>query len=537
VDRGDLARVHSALRPQIPASDLTRLSTRPVARRAALVAGVVLVEAALLSWLWLRGGGLEPKAAPVPFTAAAHHKPNPPTVLFILTDDQRWDALGYMPIVHREIAARGVTFANAFVSNSLCCPSRSSILTGDYSHTTRVYREIPPYGRFEWLDDRSTVATWLHGAGYHTGLFGKYIDGYQIPGLKGYVPPGWDRWVAFLHSAYYGYRLSIDGTVHTPDDEPKDYSTSVLTHQAVSFIRGTKGPLFVYFAPAAPHAPAIPAPRDVDAFAKMKPWRPPSYDEADVSDKPQYIRSIRRFIPARVGAEDAFRRDQYASLLSVDRSVGKLLHALAHTGRLSNTLIIYTTDNGISWGEHRWVKKEVPYEEGIRVPLVIRYDPMITAPRTDHHLVLNIDFAPTIADVTGVGRPTVDGRSIVPLLRSPQAPWRHDFLIEHMRGTNDVPTYCGVRNERYVYVRYATGEEELYDLRRDPYELSNVARDPASAAPLDVLRPRLGELCDPPPPGYAGRSRAVPVAATIALPLATVVAGIMITRKRRRRPG
>jgi N-acetylglucosamine-6-sulfatase len=496
---------------------------------------VVLAEAALLSWLWVRGGGLEPKAPPVPFTPAAP-KPNPPSVLFILTDDQRWDALGHMPIVRKEIADHGVTFANAFVSNSLCCPSRSSILTGDYSHTTRVYREIPPYGRFEWLDDRSTVATWLHGGGYHTGLFGKYIDGYQIPGLRGYVPPGWDRWVAFLHSGYYGYRLSIDGTVHTYHDEPKDYSTSVLTHQAVSFIRGAKGPLFVYFAPAAPHAPAIPAPRDGDAFAKMKPWRPPGYEEADVSDKPRYIRSIPRFTPASAAAEDAFRRDQYASLLSVDRSVGRLLQALADTGRLSDTLIVYTTDNGISWGEHRWDKKEVPYEESIRVPLVVRYDPLITAPRIDHHLVLNIDFASSIADVTGVGRPTVDGRSIVPLLRTPDAPWRHDFLIEHMRGTNDVPTYCGVRNERYVYVRYATGEEELYDLRRDPYELSNVARDPAMATALGALRDRLGDLCDPPPPGYAERSRSVPIAATVALPLATVFAGITATRRRRRAP-
>jgi arylsulfatase A-like enzyme len=496
---------------------------------------VVLAEAALLSWLWLRGSGLEPMAPPVPFTPAAHPKANPPSVLFILTDDQRWDAMGHMPIVRKEIAAHGITFSNAFVSNSLCCPSRSSILTGDYSHTNRVYREIPPYGRFEWLDDRSTVATWLQGAGYHTALFGKYIDGYQTPGRKGYVPPGWDRWVAFLHSAYYGYRLSIDGTVHQYGFSRKDYSTTVLTHQAVSFIRGTKGPLFVYFAPAAPHAPAIPAPHDVNAFANMKPWRPPSYDEADVSDKPAYIRSIPRFSAAKMAAEDRFRRDQYASLLSVDRSVGDLVRALADTGRLSNTLIVYTTDNGISWGEHRWIKKEVPYEESIRVPLVIRYDPLIAAPRTDDHLVLNIDYAPTFAEVSGAGRPTVDGRSLVPLLRSPDAPWRHDFLIEHMRGTNDVPTYCGVRNERYVYVRYSTGEQELYDLRRDPYELTNMAGDPGMATTRDALRRRLAVLCDPPPPGLVGRSRAVPIAATVVIPVATVLIGVEVLRRRRKR--
>ena len=493
-----------------------------------------MAEAALLSWLWLRGPGLEPMAPPVPFTPASHPNPNPPSVLVILTDDQRWDGMSRMPIVRRELVDHGVTFANAFVSNSLCCPSRTSILTGDYSHTDRVYREIPPYGRFEWLDDRSTVATWLHGAGYTTGLFGKYIDGYQTPGLRGYVPPGWDRWVAFLHSTYYHYRLSVDGKVSGHGYSPRDYSTDVLTQQAVSFIHDTKGPLFVYFAPAAPHAPAIPAPRDVGAFSSMKPWRPPSYDEADVSDKPSYIRSLPRFTGADVAAEDAFRRDQYASLLSVDRSVGRLLRALADTGRLSNTLIVFTSDNGISWGEHRWVKKEVPYEESIRVPLVIRYDPVVRAPRTDEHLVVNIDLAPTIADVTGAGRPRVDGRSLLPLLRSSRAPWRRDFLIEHMRGTNDVPTYCGVRTEHAVYVRYATGEEELYDLRRDPYELSNLAEDPADAATLDALRRRLDQLCVPPPPGMTGPSRALPVSATITVPLLTVAAFVAVRRRRPR---
>src|SRR5439155_4085177 len=148
----------------------------------------LLGEAALLSWLWLRGPAAETLAPPVPFARASHLQPHPPSVLLILTDDQRWDTLWSMPIVRRELVRHGVTFTNAFVSNSLCCPSRSSILTGDYSHTTKVYREIPPYGRFEWLNDRSTVATWLHGAGYHTGLFGKYIDGFQSPGLRGYVP-------------------------------------------------------------------------------------------------------------------------------------------------------------------------------------------------------------------------------------------------------------------------------------------------------------------------------------------------------------
>src|SRR5207247_6865495 len=144
-------------------------------------------------------------------------------------------------------------------SNSLCCPSRSSILTGDYSHTTGVYRQVPPYGRFEWFDDRSTVTTWLHGAGYTTGLFGKYLDGYQHAAVTGYVPPGWDRWVGFVHPGYQDYQLSIDGVAQAYGDAPGDYSTDVLASEAVNFIRRARGPLFLYFAPEAPHTPATPA--------------------------------------------------------------------------------------------------------------------------------------------------------------------------------------------------------------------------------------------------------------------------------------
>jgi arylsulfatase A-like enzyme len=483
----------------------------------------------------MRGGGIGPLAPPVPFTAAAHRPADPPSVLLVLTDDQRSDALGHMPIVRRELIDHGVRFTSGFVSNSLCCPSRSSILTGDYSHTTRVYRQIPPYGRFDWFDDRSTVATWLHRAGYTTGLFGKYLDGYQHAALEGYVPPGWDRWVAFLHSAYYDYRLSIDGTVHDYGESPGDYSTSVLTRTATSFIRQTPGPIFVEFTPTAPHAPAVPAPGDEHAFDGLAPWRPPSFDEADVADKPGYVRALPRLTQSEVAQEDAFRRDQYDTLRSADRSVGALLDALRATGRLSNTLVIFTSDNGLAWGEHRWTKKEVPYEESIRVPFVVRYDPAIAAPRTDPHLVLNIDIAPTIADATGAGRPHDDGRSLLPLLRSTHAPWRRDFLLEHMEGTNHVPTYCGVRDERYVEVRYATGEQELYDLRRDPYELANRAGDPGAVAVRDRLRHRLDELCDPPPPGLVGRSRAVPLGATVALALVTVGAAALLTRRRRRR--
>ncbi|MGZ4149737.1 MAG: sulfatase family protein, partial [Actinomycetota bacterium] len=374
-------------------------------------------------------------ASPARARASAGQPSARPNVLLIVTDDQRWDTLRAMPAVERRIAAKGTTFTNGFVVNPLCCPSRASILTGDYSHTTGVYREITPYGRFEALKDSSTIATWLDDAGYTTGLFGKYIDGYQHPALTGYVPPGWDRWVAFVRSTYYDYMLTVDGRIESHGAAPQDYSTNVLARYATDFIRSTQGPLFVEFATAAPHAPAIAPPgQDPQTFADLPPWRPPSYDEADTSDKPAYVRNLPPLTASATAAIDAFRRDQYRTLLDVDRQVGALLDALRATGRLSNTVIIYTSDNGLLWGEHRWSKKEVPYEEAIRVPLLVRYDPFHSQPLTDDHLALNIDIAPTIADLTGVPAPPMDGQSLRPLLEGGGAPWRTDFLIEHMEG-------------------------------------------------------------------------------------------------------
>jgi N-acetylglucosamine-6-sulfatase len=185
--------------------------------------------------------------------------------------------------------------------------------------------------------------------------------------------------------------------------------------------------------------------------------------------------------------------------------VSRIVDALTETGRLSNTMIVFTSDNGLLWGEHRWHdRKEAAYDESIRVPLVVRYDPMVSAPRTDRHLVLNLDLAPTFAQVAGVEAPGAEGASLLPLLASPAAPWRMDFLIEHLALTDivDPPMYCAVRTAKYLYVEYQGGEEELYDLRADPLELQNAVQDPALSPMLDALRLRIRGLCQPPPPGF-----------------------------------
>ena len=430
----------------------------------------------------------------------------PPDIVLIVTDDQRWDTLWAMPNVSERLAARGVTFAEAFVVNPLCCPSRASILTGDYSHTHLVYRQDPPFGRFNWFDDSSTLATWLDDAGYRTALFGKYIDGGQHAAVTGYVPPGWDRWVAFVHAEMYDYGLTFDGTVRRFGTSTGEHSTEVLADEAVAFVRDTDGPLFMIYAPAVPHAPAIPSPGDEEAFVELAPARPASFDEADVSDKPEWVRELPRLTMHEERAIDAFRREQYRSLLGVDRAVGELLDALEERGRLENTLIVYTSDNGILHGEHRWTKKEAPYEEAIRVPLVFRWDAAGWATRTESALALNIDLAPTIANAAGAERPATDGESLLPLLEDRTSTWRRDFLIEHLEGTNRVTTYCAVRSTRWKYVRYATGEEELYELETDPLELENLAYGSAMEQTLTRLRTRLRELCVPPPPGYGDRS-------------------------------
>jgi N-acetylglucosamine-6-sulfatase len=471
-----------------------------------------------------------------PSAAAQDESADRPSILLIVTDDQRWDTLWAMPGVQRSLVERGVNFSESFTTSSLCCPSRASILTGEYPHTTGVYRQGLPHGGFNAFKDSTTIATQLHDAGYATGFFGKYLDSYQHGALTGYVPPGWDRWVAFVHSQFFDYGLTVDGTVHRRGVEPEDYSTDVLAAHTEGFIRNTEGPVFALFAPAAPHAPATPAPADQEGFGDLPVWRPPSFDEADRSDKPRHIQAIHPIGPERTEGLEVLRRNQYRSLQSVDRAVDRLLVALEDTGRLDDALVIFTSDNGLLWGEHRWLKKEVPYEEAIRVPLVVRADAIVgEGAGTDDHLVANIDLAPTIADVAGIELPGAEGESLVPLLTGTAEGWRSALLIEHMRGANPIPTYCAVRTERYLFASYDTGERELYDLNADPYELRNLSRRELGVeGRLDTT---LRSLCDPPPPGFRPQmglaATLLGIAAVMALAMGVRLLLVRSSRRRR----
>ncbi len=429
-----------------------------------------------------------------------------PNIVLILTDDQSFDSLPHDPPVMPALQAmmqdptdHWIQFPNAFINTPLCCPSRATILTGESSNHTGVQNN------FEGavLDDASTVATWLHDAGYETGLIGKYLNGYPF-GFAPYVPPGWDRWLvrkqAAQGSLYYDYVLEDQGFPVVHGDEPADYSTDVYASAAVSFLRSAPAdrPFFLEIAPSAPHRPWTPAPGDVGAYAGMPIFQPPSVGEPDVSDKPAWVRRLPEPDAARLAQLRSLHQRSFEALRAVDRLVARVVRVLRERGALDRTVIFFLTDNGFSFGEHRWVSKACPYEECVRTPFLVRFPSALS--HVDDHLVSNVDLAPTFADLAGVAPENrVDGRSLVPLLegRSPPS-WRTGVLLEYV-GDRHIPAWWAIRTANFLYVEYATGERELYDLTgrlgpADPYELDNRADDPAYAPVLARLAARLAAL-------------------------------------------
>jgi arylsulfatase A-like enzyme len=429
--------------------------------------------------------------------------PLKPNIVLILTDDQRFDTIDtthsidgvtpVMPTVMSEIVGKGVSFENSFVTTDLCAPSRSSLLAAKYSHTTGVHDNGGADGGFGVFDDRSTVAVWLHAAGYHTGIYGKYLNGYG-PAAP-YQAPGWDEWHVFKNVAYLNYTLAENGTLVSFGSDDADYSTDVLRDKAVQFIQNAPAgqPFLLYFAPKAPHAPATPASRHAGSFSGIPPWRPPNYNEADVSDKPAWVQAIAPWDATKKANNDAFAQKQLECLQAVDEAVAALIQALEDKGQLDNTMIIFASDNGYSWGSHRWEPKQCPYEECMRIPLAIRYKPLAPLPRVETGFGLNIDHGETWAELGGaMPDPGVEGLSMVRLLDGTIPGWRSDFLEEHWNG--QIPTYAEVRGTLWKYNEYVTGESELYDETADPFELTNVVHDPANKGTVDALFARLRVL-------------------------------------------
>jgi N-acetylglucosamine-6-sulfatase len=451
----------------------------------------LVIAAAIVVMMVIVAGSLESSSS-----SAAAPPATKPNVVIVIADDMRWDDTDGMPWTTANIRDRGRSFTQAYVPTSVCCPSRVSLLTGNFSHTTHVWSndEDSPYGGFTAFSagrDDQTLATWLSASGYRTGLFGKYLNGYHGP----YVPPGWSAWNAFGEKIEYTYFdwWSASGAhlVNT-----LAYSTSFFAKKAADFIRTTptSQPLFVVFAPKAPHLPSTPQRNYVGSEAGVPALRPPNYDEAEVGDKPPYVRKVASWGSDQRDAVDLLHERRLESLRSVDDAVRALTGELSSAGRLQNTIFVVVSDNGFCMGEHRLDGKYAPYECSTRVPLWVRWDASGWSGTTSAALVAaNVDLTATIVQATGVGAPPIDG---VPL-----ATGRTELVAEHFKDSEDTPSYCGVRRPGELYVRYGGGFEEYYDYGSDPFELKNVAK----SRPSDVaaLRGRARALCGSGPPGYA----------------------------------
>ncbi|MES1245084.1 MAG: sulfatase [Acidobacteriota bacterium] len=426
-----------------------------------------------------------------------------PNIVFVLTDDQDLvlGSLDFMPRTQALLADQGMTFSNHFVPLSLCCPSRSTILTGLHVHNHRVLTNFPPDGGFERFDqlrhEERTLAVALHAAGYRTALFGKYLNGYPNGEDLTHVPPGWDEWASPVKGspyAAYRYTLNENGKLVAHGSKAEDYMTDVLAAKAVDFVRrasASSQPFFLYLATYAPHKPSTPAKRHAGLFPGLQAPRTPSFNEADVRDKPARIRALKRLDASRVAAIDALYRKQAQSLQAVDEAVAALVQALRDAGRLDDTYIVFTSDNGFHMGQHRLEPgKYTPYETDIHVPLLVR-GPGVPKGVTSDALTLSVDFAPTFAALAGATLPAQpDGRSLVPLLEGkPPASWRQAVLLEQfpvppappkgsdLQEPDDAsshPAHRGLRTASYKYVEYGTGEKEIYDLTKDPDEQRNL---------------------------------------------------------------
>jgi N-acetylglucosamine-6-sulfatase len=389
-----------------------------------------------------------------------------------------------------------MTFSNAYVPLSTCCPSRVSILTGMYTHNHNVwFNENGERGGWQGFKaqghERDNLATRLRDAGYRTGLFGKYMNVYDGSS----VPQGWVDWFGKHKGDYYNWDVNDNRTQRHYGSADRDYRADVIAKEAQDFVRASVAagrPFFAYVAPAAPHGPSTPAARHQHAFDDEQAPRLPSFNEADVSDKPSSIRSRPRLSASVIAAIDDRHENRVESLQALDELVKGLVDELAERRVLDNTYLVFTSDNGWHHGEHRIPdNKHQVYEESIHVPLVIRGPGVLMGATTDK-LALNIDFYPTFAKLGGAtGASGVDGRSLRPVLEGTVSGWRSAVLLEKRHRTRPEESYFGVlTSEPRKYVEYANGERELYDLGEDPYELENHY----SGMPPADLKTRLNAL-------------------------------------------
>lgn len=421
----------------------------------------------------------------------------PPNVLVVTTDDQTVGQMDVMSRTNRLLGRDGTTFANAFVAFPQCCPSRVSFLTGQYPHNhgvaERFPREVDNYRAF---NARESLPVWLGKAGYETAQVGRYLNGYGRGAGRTEIPRGWDSWVAPVDHTefkYFDYTLNVNGRLVDYGASERDYQTDVIADFAVDQVdelARKRRPFFLNVSPVAPHRERRrecdvkrtprPAPRHTDLFEDRAFPRTASFNEEDMSDKPAIYR-VRE--PVSEQCIDKGWRSELESLQAVDELVGRLVRSLRRAGEFEQTLFVFTSDNGLMHGEHRLpFLKRVPYEEAIRVPLIVRGPGFEGGTRDE--MVSNIDLAPTILEQSGAqtGRGHVlDGRPLG------STPFRTELLVEE-RG------WSALRSPTGIYVEYKTGERELYDLVGDPFQIDSLHLDPDFAPLIDTLSDRLGQI-------------------------------------------
>jgi arylsulfatase A-like enzyme len=526
--------------------------------------------------------------------------PESPSFVVIQTDDETLDQLysvfnaggveiPTMPNTLSLIAGRGITFNRYYVSYPLCCPSRVSLMTGRYAHNSNVRGNVQPNGGYTGFKARGAfthnIATWLQGAGYRTIHIGKFLNGYgDEPYDTGTdVPPGWSAWHTVLnadtHHYFYGYTLNDNGSLDGPfgdpgnwetreygerdyfgcptttiEDKPCYYETDVLSRIAYEELSGTspEQPFYLQLDYTAPHgdfrrpAGPEPAPRHYTLFdgAPYPHSREQGFNEGNVNDKPRFIREAPYLSLNDIHTYRVYYQKALASLRAIDDGVKTVLDTLGSLHRLRNTYVIFTSDNGFFYGEHRLTGgKFLAYEPATHLPLLIR-GPGITPGTSTGELAANIDIAPTILELAGVTPDkSVDGSSLVPFFRDPSLRTRRPILFESFVETNDVeangePTaqstrvrelarpssagadahasiiappkdYEGIRLGPYKYIEWPDGEKELYDITKDPFELNNIVRDanyfPIRAylhAELVRLEACVGRTCREPAPPF-----------------------------------
>jgi N-acetylglucosamine-6-sulfatase len=413
-----------------------------------------------------------------------------PNFLIIITDDQRFDTMQYMPNTQKLIFDQGVTFSHGYITTPFCCPSRSSILTGLYAHNHYVHVNQDKL-KFP------TVVEALHKNGYYTGLVGKYLNSWN-----GEARPEFDYWVSFFGGTvpnYYDPKLNVNGTW----EKKTGYMTYLFEDYVKDYLEkaaNQRKPFLLIFAPNAPHAPYTPLKEDKGLFPDLLPYRPPNYNEADVSDKPASITKKPLFTAEDDAQVDNTRHRQILTLVALDRSIGAIMQKLAETGELDNTVVIFLSDNGIHWGEHRLDGKSSAYEESAKVPFALRYPPLVPQPYTEDKLVANIDIAPTIYELSETTMPKImDGLSLTSLLQN-NGSWRSTLLME---AWPDRGHWTAIHTGDSIYIETDNDLSEFYDLNTDPYELDNIINSPADQARINELKVILHKEVQPkttPPP-------------------------------------